>query len=602
MKVHFQRLISLLLALVLCLSLFVLPASAAESEPVTSTGTFWQAAAADSPRVIGNLIGIFSKGTCAVSEDRRHHGKVIRKADPVFGEPGAWLALCDYCGEEFKVYDDDMQNAYDEHVGQIQENYGTILINSSYCLVYPIGPFGHSIYPSSNHYTFVSTYLGGFSAISDGTQDRGDMSVYSNTFSLPKPGEYLLHFRYSFSNIFSLSNHVTFQVSLDRLSPASYSIPFFLVNTDHGGFGSGIVEWKFPSSLVAETFQVHFFAQSSRTGTGSFSSSDVCLVSLSPLSDPLFTNSRVGTFSGNFGYYGDNGQLVVAENIQIVNEGDKTFYNPATGATSPITDWTYDYLDRSYNLTLDGGTTTTVTYGDENVTIKEGDTTYNIYYIVQGSGGGEVDPSPSPTVPPSEHVHRYASTVTTEPTCVGAGSKTYTCSECGDTYAEKIPATGHSWTVDRTINTTYDEDGNVLTQGYTIYRCSVCGNEYKDETGSGPPDDGKDDGGGQGFLGWLGEKLGELLGAIGDGILGLIQAALGKILDGLIALVNMISEKLATVVEVFFDCLDVLPSIFSGFTDFLTAGFAFLPPEVITVITFGILMMVLVAIIKLFLK
>lgn len=279
-----------------------------------------------------------------------------------------------------------------------------------------------------------------------------------------------------------------------------------------------------------------------------------------------------------------------------------------------------------------------------------GDTTYNIYYIVQSSGGGEVDPSPSPTVPPSEHVHDYVSVVTQEPTCISPGLKTNTCSICGASYPEKIPASGHTWEVHKTVTTEYDENGEVIQIGYTIWICTACGEQYKDVEGTGPPgggsglvpggdgnnsnnhdnegswfgnivisigdiignifgggsggssgEGGEDDSGG-GILEWLGNKLGELLGAIGDGILGLIQTALGKVLDGLIAIVNMISEKLEAVVNTFLDCLDVLPGIFSGFTDFLTAGFAFLPPEVITVITFGILMMVLVAIIKLFLK
>ena len=222
-----------------------------------------------------------------------------------------------------------------------------------------------------------------------------------------------------------------------------------------------------------------------------------------------------------------------------------------------------------------------------------------MYYITQGGGSGE-DPTPSPS--PSTHAHDYAATITTEPSCLTAGVKTYTCSACGDTYTEKIPATGHTWVMDRTVNTTYDENGNVTQQGYTIYKCSVCGNEYKDETGSGPPDGGGGEEEGGGFLDWLGGKLGELLGAISDGVLSLIKTALGKILDGLISIVEMISDKLNTVVEAIFKVFDEIPGIFSGFTDFMSAVFAFVPPEIITIITFGILAVVLVAIIKHFIK
>ena len=41
--------------------------------------------------------------------------------------------------------------------------------------------------------------------------------------------------------------------------------------------------------------------------------------------------------------------------------------------------------------------------------------------------------------------HKYTSKITIEPTCIKNGMRTYTCSECGDTYTESIPATGHKW-------------------------------------------------------------------------------------------------------------------------------------------------------------
>ena len=116
-------------------------------------------------------------------------------------------------------------------------------------------------------------------------------------------------------------------------------------------------------------------------------------------SDVISVDSRVGTFSGNFGYYGDGGQMVLVENIQIVNEETNNFYNPVTGETSPILNWTYDYGDRSYTLELEGDISAKVVFGDENVQIVQGGDTYNVYYIIQ-QGGGEVDPTPPPTEPP----------------------------------------------------------------------------------------------------------------------------------------------------------------------------------------------------------
>lgn len=46
-------------------------------------------------------------------------------------------------------------------------------------------------------------------------------------------------------------------------------------------------------------------------------------------------------------------------------------------------------------------------------------------------------------------------TVTTAPTCTKAGEKTYSCTKCGATKIEPIPATGHSWKSDWTSDATH---------------------------------------------------------------------------------------------------------------------------------------------------
>ena len=46
-------------------------------------------------------------------------------------------------------------------------------------------------------------------------------------------------------------------------------------------------------------------------------------------------------------------------------------------------------------------------------------------------------------------------TITTAPTCTKAGERTYTCTECGATKTEPIPATGHRWKSDWTSDATH---------------------------------------------------------------------------------------------------------------------------------------------------
>ena len=167
---------------------------------------------------------------------------------------------------------------------------------------------------------------------------------------------------------------------------------------------------------------------------------------------------------------------------------------------------------------------------------------------------------------------------------------TSTCSKCNQTKTQTIPALGHSWAIDRTVQTTYDEEGNLLQQGYTIYSCSVCGEQYKDMEGTGPP------GGEEEKSIW--EKLGDLIGSGFGGIIEIIEAILGKILDALTSLVNMITDKFKGIVESILSIFDELPALFGGFLDFLAAIFPFLPPEITTILTFGVIAITFIGILK----
>ena len=72
------------------------------------------------------------------------------------------------------------------------------------------------------------------------------------------------------------------------------------------------------------------------------------------------------------------------------------------------------------------------------------------------------------------HKHSYTSTITEQPTCTEDGIKTFKCSECGDTYTETIPATGHTEVIDKAVPATCTTNGK--SEGS---HCSVCGEVIK---------------------------------------------------------------------------------------------------------------------------
>lgn len=100
------------------------------------------------------------------------------------------------------------------------------------------------------------------------------------------------------------------------------------------------------------------------------------------------SDTRAGSLAGDLYYLGDDGQQIVAENVTIVDESADTYYNPTTGDITDITNWNYDYSDRSYNVTTTSGDTYTITYGDEYITVNEGDTTYTYYYTIPSDDSG----------------------------------------------------------------------------------------------------------------------------------------------------------------------------------------------------------------------
>lgn len=307
-------------------------------------------------------------------------------------------------------------------------------------------------------------------------------------------------------------------------------------------------------------------------------------------------NTRPTTITGgNYGIVGDDNQITtVNDNRKIVNEGDNIYYNPATGQTQNITDWSYDYSSRIYNITLDTGDKVSVEYGDENISIVEnkvveGDTivnNYTIYYMIDGSGSGE------------SHTHEWYKTGERQATCLVPAQRTYTCSVCGEQKTETDPVLGHSWHAIKTVTTQYDESGNLTQEGYTIYECERCGEQYKSTNDTGPPSTGGDSPGTGDDKESIWEKIGNFLGTILEGIIGIFDAILGKLLDALVALSEMLLGKIKDVVAVVLSVLEEVPALFSGFLNFLGLVFPFLPPEITLLLTFGVIAVVFIGIIK----
>lgn len=312
----------------------------------------------------------------------------------------------------------------------------------------------------------------------------------------------------------------------------------------------------------------------------------------------ISNSTRPTVITGPVGYYDASNNLQVVNDTTIVNETNNSYYNPVTNTSTDISYWSYDYSDRSYHLTLATGDTTTVTYGDEYIVIQEGDVIYNIYYVIQGGGSGEGGSSCN---------HNYTSAVTTEPGCTTKGITTYTCDLCGHKYTEYIDALGHDWQATEEVPTTYalpesahcptcqgtsfthelnashDEytctcsnpdcgatwaETPVTTYGYTIYTCSRCGATQKD---SEDPDSG------------LFTALGNFL---ADGI--------DWIVDKLVQLI----DSIAGINEIFTEYVEQMKEKAGEYPAFISAFIAIMPEDLMTVVWFGVIAAVVLAVWK----
>ena len=108
--------------------------------------------------------------------------------------------------------------------------------------------------------------------------------------------------------------------------------------------------------------------------------------------------------------------------------------------------------------------TLTVDVAKGAVTVTKGDA-INLFYMVYTPSG----------TPETTHTHKYESKITKQATCTEAGVLTYTCTSTTGTcdkktYTETIPATGHKFSTEWTV----DVEATETTPGSKSHHCTVC--------------------------------------------------------------------------------------------------------------------------------
>jgi len=114
----------------------------------------------------------------------------------------------------------------------------------------------------------------------------------------------------------------------------------------------------------------------------------------------LDASSRIGGIHANFGHLDNNGQLIISENVQLVNETNNTWFNPVTNTHNHFGDIIYDFSTLTYNITNVNGTNTTIIFGDDYITINDNGNVIQIFFVINQTGDPDSGGTPPDTGTP----------------------------------------------------------------------------------------------------------------------------------------------------------------------------------------------------------
>lgn len=386
MKGIVNRSVALALACIVALSVLVVPSFATDYQ---STYNFWNWAYDNSWFLGKAIIGFSAGNVCQVSEDSLHHATTHSGGGGSVDGQRVYNCVCDFCGESFTAVATDLQNSY------YDANNNNYSVNSSGVVTSTNLSFAiRSSYDNitySYEYPIVSTLFpdlgGSFAGVNYHNQTGGYRSL-----------RYIFYFMYTPSVdgcLYMRSNSCGYNQVISKFEKYSGTTqPYAAV--DDSFVSLDLFDGKYDGYTYYSVLNagVTYRICAELSPLLNYDKAYYNEYRIQPweclfVPDVPDVNNRPSTFFPSFSYIDDSGGVVVSDN-QIIDETNLTYYNPVTNTTTNIQNWSYDYSDRSYTVLTDSNNTTTITYGDEYITINEGDNiTYNIYYYTEPDSSGD---------------------------------------------------------------------------------------------------------------------------------------------------------------------------------------------------------------------
>lgn len=494
-----------------------------------------------------SIAASLSGKVCEFSDDHWHHADESDYVKVSEGKDGTYgvRAKCKYCHKEFAVGGltaDDLSSKYNDYVSNLPasgyNSAGKLLWQPRWS---DVDSSAFRIYVNSS----LSLVECNGSTLTVGGNENYRVSVSGARISI----DCLLQSSVKFYFKKASGEYIRFKTPISgyytRMASPFYASrfetsggTFETLNYDYTSAGRGLYSaGSYLSGLTSSEWSLPFPKYNAVRGFCEFYTPiySVEPADASLVSNNYTINTRVNNFNGD--YY-DSVTNNYYNNTTIINETTNNYYDMTTNNYYTMSNWSYDYQSRTYFVTLEDGTTITVQFGDDCLTITNNNVENSYQYVIKNGGGTGPDT-------PTACKHNWTETIDVAPTCLEGGHANYTCSLCGETYEQILSAKGHNWTVKEHVNTVYGENGQIVTQGHTLYECSACGEQWYTETAAPPPDVS---GGGTiiswltNFQTWLGDML-----SVG------LTVNLGSIVDKLQILIDNSTSTVENVTNVDID-------------------------------------------------
>ncbi len=368
-----RRFTALCMALTVALTAFAIPVAATDYQ---SKYNFWNWAY-DHSWFLGKLITGAADNVCAVSEDSLHHSTNHSAGGLVDGEY-TYTCVCDYCGQTFTAVATNLQETYEKETPDYTINNDGVIDGFGRLV------FTKTWYPNAVSYELKHIDDRLWQVSTSSSNSYGASFGIAYEFTIAVDCEVYFNGEFSIVQTDKPDVHKNVYKGVRVLNDDETWTTITVTQPDNTKF-----EYHFTAS-AGSTYQIYTVESlnpSSSSGASNGSHDvDVYVPYVYYTTDTVSIDGAPIGGGGSIEYTDDSGNKQYIEN-QFFDQSTNTYHNPVTDTSSTVESWEYDYSTRTYTGHTENGDVF-IQYGDENITVTEGNNIYHYYYTAPDGSGG----------------------------------------------------------------------------------------------------------------------------------------------------------------------------------------------------------------------